>query len=152
MLDPQEHASIELSVSYLPVNKRLLSLTQIAITITLFCALLIFSPGVQAQDCKDVSTAQPNGHFTLTFLSISSAGGGKVTYSYKFRWDGSAPGLSHIVIGMCNDITQANLDSFTVTSTPASGPWGCSADAPQGTPCIQSDTPTGGFYGIKFSP
>jgi hypothetical protein len=153
MFDPQERTFIKLSVFSHFFNKPFIKSLQIVLSISLLLGLsLMLTPSVQAQDCKDQSNAQPNGTFNLTFLGIAPAGGGKMTYSYKLRWNGTGNGLSHIVIGLCSEITQANLDSFSVTSTPASGPWGCSGTAPQGAPCIQTDNPTGDFYGIKFSP
>ena len=70
-------------------------------------------------------------HFTLTFKSVSYDGNNS-TWCYELVWDGVTPGLSHLTLELCDDLTQANF----VSSSPAGAE-------------IELDGSTG-LYGIKW--
>ncbi|MEW6126772.1 MAG: C25 family cysteine peptidase [Acidobacteriota bacterium] len=142
---PQTFApnSVELPSNRKPFSKFIVRVFQIGFVITLLLGVFISaSLTVQAQSCTPGSSSTA-GNFTLTFVSVTSGTGGQKTFTYTLTQNCSGgpdcKALSHIVVGMCDELTTAN--NYVSSSTPNSG-WhfdGIGLD------------PTTNLYGIKFN-
>ncbi len=110
---------------------------------------LLLAPQAAAQvpcpnpaGCPNTTATPANGKFTIEFVGVTCTTSGNSTWTYRVTWNGMAPALSHLTIGLCNSgpapITSANLVSATI-------------DGSSATAVIGTDGSTG-VFGIKFDP
>lgn len=100
--------------------------------LALLLAALVILPGTAPAQEPECSSEATNGNFTLTFKGVTYNGDGSSTWEYCLTWNGESPALSHLTIGMCEELT----DEYLMATEPmgaAIGPDGSS-----------------GLYGLKW--